>query len=172
VKWLDSGHTSCPQTRQPLQAHQLVSNYLVRQLLEQLQQQTVISPALASTTPSQGPSNGQAVQQVGRPAPVAPRAEALVSWQEALAAAKANPGNVQAWQLLGKCLAGQETVILSKAFAESEAETERCVTAFSLHTAHYLTNLKSLDLSRNDRKVVALQLWHSMQPATGPSCTP
>ena len=146
MQWLDSGHTTCPQTRQPLQTHQLVSNYVVRQLLEQLQQQAVISPgskvharsagqqsaapvsagkqstAPVSTAPSQGPSNGQAVQQVGQPAPVAPRAEALVSWQQALAAAKANPGNVQAWQLLGKCLAGQETVNLSKAFAVAEAE--------------------------------------------------
>lgn len=37
--WLNSGHNTCPKTRQPLRASQLAPNYVVQQLLEQLQEQ-------------------------------------------------------------------------------------------------------------------------------------
>mgnify|MGYP001807289972 CR=1 FL=1 len=36
--WLNSGHATCPHTRQPLSANQLVPNYVARQVLQQLQQ--------------------------------------------------------------------------------------------------------------------------------------
>ena len=38
LAWLDGGHATCPHTRQPLNADQLVPKYVLRQVLEQLQQ--------------------------------------------------------------------------------------------------------------------------------------
>jgi cytochrome c-type biogenesis protein CcmH/NrfG len=65
----------------------------------------------------------------------------------ALEAARASPDDVAAWQLLGRRLSGLEVVNLQGAFRSADAD--KCIAAFSQHTAPCLAGLKSLDLSHN-----------------------
>jgi hypothetical protein len=61
--WLNSGHATCPHTWQPLNANQLVPNYVVRQVLEQLQQPSAGS--YQQTTPTA--SKAMVAGAVGQP---------------------------------------------------------------------------------------------------------
>jgi hypothetical protein len=217
MQWLNGGRATCPQTRQPLQASQLAPNYVVRQLLEQLQQQTSAAaaagiaqqpaaaqtgmPAAAAAVTAVGSASQQAGspvstpparmgtahassagapgQQVGLQQPAAPEpAEALVDWTETmpllLAAAEDSRGGAAAWQRLGRCLAECEVLNLERGLDYRQAGTAdhvRCVTAFAQHETPYMVNLKS-HLRLNDLGMMTWQPWHSMQRATGPSCTP
>jgi hypothetical protein len=152
IDWLSS-HSTCPSSRQPLAVQQLVPNYALAGLLDEMsklqlqqqqqQQQQNISPVPSAEADAQLAESGSAPPV---PAPPVPAAATPVQpdprWRELLRAAKAQPSNEVAWRAFARCFQGCTEISL-KNLRVGDAG----IAALAQQAARHWPNLQSLDLS-------------------------